>query len=304
MSSTWSLKLPNLLLKKIRGSKEPLNQSNHNNNNPTSSSSLSIIRPYYVEDQLTRDCKEFYERRVHLTSKADDSGPSSLCSSGYFSLPYQQPDYHPSPPQESQLEEEGEVIEGCRRSSEEPAVTESEEDPLQSKILHLRKEFLSLIEVDNQLFKQLLNLNDAIQDFKELHNLGNNGCRDILEDPSLSQNKVYRSKSFLEDTKTFQRQRISFPATRKNRRIQPDEEEEDPNRMFYTLPSSKAKKKMNKEQRSQEWRVSSSRSSASSSSSSSSYERRSWKRYSETNNSLDSGIHADSCGEHSDHYSP
>ncbi|QQP35436.1 Uncharacterized protein FKW44_023665, partial [Caligus rogercresseyi] len=279
-----------LLLKQFRSPSGPPNR-------PLSTLSL---RP---EDQLTRDCKEFYERRLAATSKSsssssnissvkendEEAGPSSLCSSGYFSLPL-------------------------------------EEDPLQSKISHLRKEFLSLIEVDNSLFKQLLNLNDAIMDFKELHNLrgphgldedlyeeeeegSSNGAAQKLEEERA---KILRSKSFLEETKTFQRQRISFPATRRNRRGTSCSFEEEEDRMFYTLPSSKAAKKKVKQasqqtqqqqqQHPEDWRGSSSRSSASSSVSS--YERRSWKRYSETNNSLDSGIHADSSGEASDHYSP
>lgn len=88
---------------------------------------------------LAQDCKAFYEKRLRLTSSVSSKWKSSLpspsvASSGGLSSSSSNPDDHFS--------------------------------KLPSQIAQLRTELLSLAHLDNELFKNLLALNDKLEELK------------------------------------------------------------------------------------------------------------------------------------------
>ena len=120
---------------------------------------------YDHSDNLARCCREFYERRIlraaeeRLKPPARSASASDLkslttasaCSSGYFSL--NTADGHTSTAAGSAVPDD---IKGIVDSAA----------GLQPKLEYLKRELLGLMDQDNELFKQLLMLNDAVEEIK------------------------------------------------------------------------------------------------------------------------------------------
>jgi len=120
---------------------------------------------YDHSDNLARCCREFYEKRTlraaeeRLKPSAKSASSSDLkslttvsaCSSGYFSL-----NTADSPATTVTANAVPDDIKGIVDSA----------SGLQPKLEYLKRELLGLMDQDNELFKQLLMLNDAIEEIK------------------------------------------------------------------------------------------------------------------------------------------
>ena len=120
---------------------------------------------YDHSDNLARGCREFYEKRIlraaeerlkppaKSVSSSDLKSltPVSACSSGYFSL-----NTADGPASTVAAKTVPDDIKGLVDSA----------SGLQPKLEYLRRELLGLMDQDNELFKQLLMLNDAIEEIK------------------------------------------------------------------------------------------------------------------------------------------
>ena len=123
---------------------------------------------YDHSDNLARCCREFYERRIlraaeeRLKPAARSASSSDLkslttasaCSSGYFSL------NTADGPASSTAVTGGAAVPDDIKSMVDSAAG------LQPKLEYLKQELLGLMDQDNELFKQLLMLNDAVEEMK------------------------------------------------------------------------------------------------------------------------------------------
>ena len=123
---------------------------------------------YDHSDNLARCCREFYERRIlraaeeRLKPAARSASSSDLkslttasaCSSGYFSL------NTADSPASSTAVTGGAAVPDDIKSMVDSAAG------LQPKLEYLKQELLGLMDQDNELFKQLLMLNDAVEEMK------------------------------------------------------------------------------------------------------------------------------------------
>ena len=121
---------------------------------------------YDHSDNLARCCREFYERRVlmaaeerqkpatkYLSSSSDLKSLTtvSACSSGYFSLGH--------------TDNPAAMVAANAMPDDVKGIVESAAG-VQPKLEYLKRELLVLMDQDNDLFKQLLMLNDAIEEIK------------------------------------------------------------------------------------------------------------------------------------------
>jgi len=249
---------------------------------------------YDQKENLARHCREFYERRMAAAetaaqrwSSSPSSGhnsPASACSSGYFSLNQH---HTAGQPRETKERGGGDLGGGARENGDDAGddkkagggsqnrmscLDVDASGQLQARMDTLRLELLSLMRQDDELFKQLLTLNDTIEELKEERGLASIGrgvtsmtsirnvvtssvpeeeeeedhqdeINDLLDEALLSDlddevneravdvpediasmTKGHRSlpvsrvQTLSRSNSAFQRQRVSFPAARRNRR--------------------------------------------------------------------------------------
>jgi hypothetical protein len=149
---------------------------------------------YDQSDNLARACREFYERRLTRAAEERMRSPdnktrmaaadkdkslstASACSSGYFSL-------------NTSLS----IVEGVTTTSSSVDDDDLILDvgSLQPKLDYLKRELLGLMDQDNDLFKQLLMLNDTIEELKE----SRTADRTILEEDEDEEDEEQQPLSF------------------------------------------------------------------------------------------------------------
>ena len=142
-------------------------------------------------ENLARECREFYEKRLQMAEEAsvkwtyDSSISSSSATNSPRSTPksvmsFESGSTSPASSKSSTLPRKLQFDKHrtSRRSVDDFLAMEDEEekppnnnlfDPevLPNKINQLRQDMLSLINLDNELFKQLLTINDTLEELKE-----------------------------------------------------------------------------------------------------------------------------------------
>ena len=122
--------------------------------------SPSFDAVYDCSDNLARECREFYEKRLNGGDQRTVEVVSA-CSSGYFSL-------------ENSMSASGSKTHTTTINNNNNIDDFVSEDAakFQNKLDFLRSELRSLTKYDNDLFKQLLTLNDTIEGLKEARSKG------------------------------------------------------------------------------------------------------------------------------------